>query len=45
MIKVFGRGDCCHDQSIPLTLEVSDYGTSFRSIAHRTAEFSEEDPG
>jgi hypothetical protein len=44
LVKVFGRGDCCHDQSIPITLEVSDDGTSFRSIADRTTEFSEADP-
>jgi len=43
-IKVFGRGDCCFDQSIPLALEVSTDGVSFRKIAERTVPFSEADP-
>jgi hypothetical protein len=43
-IKVFGRGDCCYDQSVPIALEVSDDGKSFRKIAERTEAFSEKDP-
>ncbi|MGH7440275.1 MAG: discoidin domain-containing protein [Polyangiaceae bacterium] len=43
-VKVFGRGDCCYDQSIPLALEVSDDGSTFRKIADRITPFSESDP-
>jgi F5/8 type C domain len=43
-VKVFGRGDCCYEQSIPLALEVSDDGTTYRKIAERTEPFSESDP-
>jgi len=43
-IRVFGRGDCCYDQSIPLALEASDDGTTFRKIAERTEPFSESNP-
>jgi hypothetical protein len=43
-IIVYGRGDCCYDQSIPLDLEVSDDGTTYRKIAERTDEFSASSP-
>jgi hypothetical protein len=43
-IKIFGRGDGPFDQSIPLALEVSDDGNSFRPIARRTEAFSQVDP-
>jgi hypothetical protein len=43
-IVVYGRGDCCYDQSIPLDLEVSDDGTTYRKIAERTDEFSASNP-
>jgi hypothetical protein len=43
-VKVFGRGDCCFDQSVPLALETSDDGNSFRKLAERTNKFSETDP-
>jgi hypothetical protein len=43
-IKVFGRGDCCFDQSVPLVLEISIDGTSFRPLSERTTEFSQSDP-
>jgi hypothetical protein len=43
-IKIFGRGECCFDQSIPLALEISTDGVSFRKIAERTVLFSESDP-
>jgi F5/8 type C domain len=43
-VKVFGRGDCCFDQSVPLVLEVSSDGTSFRQLSERTSPFSESDP-
>jgi hypothetical protein len=43
-IMVFGRGDCCTEQSIPLAMEVSDDGRSFRKIAERIEPFSENEP-
>lgn len=43
-IKVFGRGDCCFELSVPLALEVSDDGVSFRTVAQRPEPFSEYDP-
>jgi hypothetical protein len=43
-VKVFGRGDCCYEQSIPLALEISDDGLSFRKLAERLEPFSESDP-
>jgi hypothetical protein len=43
-IKVFGRGDCCFEQSIPLDLDVSSDGVAFQNIAKRTTAFSESDP-
>jgi hypothetical protein len=44
MVKVFGRGDCCYDQSIPLVLEVSDDDSSYRPVARRTMPFTEDAP-
>jgi hypothetical protein len=43
-IKVYGRSDGFNDQSIPLALEVSDDGTTFREIAQRTEAFSDFNP-
>jgi hypothetical protein len=43
-VKVYGRGDCCHDQSIPLALEASDDGVAYTVIAERSKPFSEEEP-
>jgi F5/8 type C domain len=43
-IVVYGRGDCCYDQSIPLDLEVSDDGKTYRKIAARNDEFSSSNP-
>ncbi|HEV3189013.1 MAG TPA: discoidin domain-containing protein [Polyangiaceae bacterium] len=43
-IKVFGRGDGYNDQSIPLALEASDDGSSYRQVAVRNDPFSEADP-
>lgn len=43
-VEIYGRGDCCYDQSIPLALEVSDDGKSYRPIAERTTPFDEYDP-
>ncbi len=43
-IRVYGRSDTAFDQSIPLALEVSDDGVSYRRIAHRSEPFSDFDP-
>jgi NedA-like, galactose-binding domain len=43
-VKVFGRADCCLDQSIPLALELSDNGDAYRKIAERTTPFGYADP-
>jgi hypothetical protein len=43
-VKVYGRADCCFDQSIPLSLEVSRDGHSFRGVAKRAEPFSAYDP-
>ena len=43
-IKVFGRGDGYYDQSIPLSLEVSDDATNYQQIGLRSEPFSERDP-
>jgi hypothetical protein len=43
-IRVFGRDDCCFDQSVPLALEVSDDGSTYRKVTERTQPFSQADP-
>jgi hypothetical protein len=43
-VKVFGRGECCYDQSVPLALEVSDDGSAYRKVAGRADPFSERNP-
>jgi hypothetical protein len=43
-VKVYGRGDCCFDQSVPLTMETSTDGTSFKAIAERASDFSQSAP-
>ncbi len=43
-VKVFGRDDCCQEQSLPLAVEVSDDGKTFRTLGTRTVPFSESDP-
>jgi hypothetical protein len=43
-VEIYGRGDCCYDQSLPLILEVSDDDKSYRTMAKRTTSFSEYDP-
>jgi hypothetical protein len=44
LAKVYGRSDCCFDQSIPLIFEVSDDGTQFRQVAQKTDPFKESSP-
>lgn len=43
-INVFGRADEHNGQSIPLALEASDDGTTYRQVALRTEPFSADAP-
>ncbi len=43
-IAVFGRDDCCFDQSIPLALQVSDDGATYRDIDERKDWFTAYEP-
>jgi len=43
-IKVFGRSDCCFDQSIPLAIEASNDGVTYTKVDERTEGFSAYDP-
>jgi hypothetical protein len=37
--EVFGRHDCCFDDSVPLAFEVSDDGIAYRTVATKTDTF------
>jgi hypothetical protein len=43
-ITVFGRGECCFDQSIPVVVEASLDGMAFHKVEERTTAFSESEP-
>lgn len=43
-IEVYGRGDCCYDQSLPLVLDVSADGVRFVEVARRQSPFGQVDP-
>jgi hypothetical protein len=43
-VRIYGRGDCCFEQSIPLTLEASNDGRRYRSVAERLTPFSQMEP-
>jgi hypothetical protein len=43
-IKVFGRADCCYEQSVPLDLELSSDGVTFAKVGARAEPFSQSDP-
>jgi hypothetical protein len=43
-IKVYNRGDGWFDESLPLTLELSENGTDFQVVDHRTTSFSQWSP-
>jgi hypothetical protein len=43
-VRVYGRTDCCYDQSVPLSLDISEDGKAFRSIAERTKPFTGFEP-
>jgi hypothetical protein len=42
--RIFGRHDCCFDQSIPMGLEVSDDGQVFTLVAEKRNAFDQVDP-
>jgi hypothetical protein len=43
-VRVVGRSDGVYDQSVPLALEVSDDGGTYKQVAERTEPFSAFDP-
>lgn len=43
-VTVFGRADCCFDQSIPLVLELSQDGKHFALAGRREAPFTQFEP-
>ncbi|HET7539579.1 MAG TPA: discoidin domain-containing protein [Polyangiaceae bacterium] len=43
-VRVFGRADCCYEQSLPLALELSKDGESFQQILVRKKAFSNYEP-
>ncbi len=43
-IAAFGRADCCFTQSIPLALELSLDGRTYRRVGLRTTAFTQFDP-
>ena len=43
-VRVYGRAECCYDQSIPLALEASDDGVTFHELARRTEPFTQYEP-
>jgi hypothetical protein len=43
-VRVYGRAECCFDQSVPLALEASDDGVTYRKVDERTESFSQFDP-
>jgi hypothetical protein len=43
-VVVYGREECCFDQSLPLALEVSTDGRRYHRIAKRVDPFSQSEP-
>lgn len=43
-VRVYGRADCCFDQSVPLALETSNDGVTFNEVARRTKPFTQYEP-
>jgi hypothetical protein len=43
-VKIYGRDDCCYEQSLPLALEASDDGTTYRTFDERSDPFTAFDP-
>ena len=43
-IKIFNRTDCCFDEHLPLTLEISENEVDFAELDRRTTSFSQWSP-
>jgi F5/8 type C domain len=43
-VEIFGRSDCCYDQSLPLVAEISDDGVSYRDVGTRNDPLRPFDP-
>ena len=43
-IKIFNRTDCCFDEHLPLTLEISENEFGFTELDRRTTSFSQWAP-
>ena len=43
-VRIFGRHDCCFDQSVPVGFEVSDDDEHFRMVAEKGDAFDPVDP-
>ena len=43
-IKVYNRTDCCFDDALPLTLEISENEAGFTELDHKTTSFSQWSP-
>lgn len=43
-IKIFGRHDCCYDQSVPMLCEVSADGEQFDGVATKSEPFEQIEP-
>ncbi len=43
-IKIFGRHDCCYDQSVPMLCEVSGDGEQFDEVATKSEPFEQIEP-
>jgi hypothetical protein len=43
-IKIFNRTDCCFDEHLPLTLEISENAVDFAELDRRTTTFSQWSP-
>jgi hypothetical protein len=43
-IKIHNRTDCCFDEGLPLTLEISEDGVGFTELDRKTTSFSQWSP-
>lgn len=41
-VVVYNRSDCCQERAVPLTIEVSEDGKTFREVARRTETFMQD---
>jgi hypothetical protein len=43
-VRVYGRHDCCFDESVPMAVELSSDAATFNELAMRTEPFDQIDP-